>query len=86
MQVRFLAILRKFPRGVLVKKWLLSLVLAAAAIQATGMVLLSENRVLGFLDELEALSLRGESERYCAHLHEQLRVSIRDHSADQVGS
>lgn len=58
----------------------LSLALAATA---AGVVLcLTQARAISFLDELEALSLQGKSDDYCARLHADLRVSVHDHSAD----
>ena len=59
--------------------------LAAAVLAGTyahGAWFLSESRANAFLDELEALSLQGKSPEYCARLHANLKVSIRDHSAD----
>jgi hypothetical protein len=56
----------------------------AAALAATylyGVSTLSESGANRFLDELEALSLQGRSTEYCDRLHEDLRVSISDHSA-----
>jgi hypothetical protein len=58
--------------------------LAVAALAGTygyGMISLTETRANRFLDELEALSLQGKSTEYCARLHANLAVSIRDHSA-----
>jgi hypothetical protein len=47
-----------------------------------GVSSLSRSGATRFLDELEALSLDGKSAEYCDRLHEDLRVSIRDHSAE----
>jgi hypothetical protein len=56
-------------------------VLVIAGVYGTGAVKLSESGANRFVNELEALSLRGESDRYCALLHEDLRVAIRDHTS-----
>jgi hypothetical protein len=52
-----------------------------AATYLYGVLPLSESGATRFLDELEALSLQGKSAEYCARLDDDLRVSIRDHSA-----
>jgi hypothetical protein len=57
---------------------LLALVTAA---YLYGVLSLTGSGANRFLDELEGLSLQGKSTEYCARLHEDLRVSIRDHSA-----
>lgn len=63
-------------------KTLIALLVAVlVASYAYGVVTLSEDRANRFLDELETLSLQGKSTEYCARLHTDLRVSIRDHSA-----
>jgi hypothetical protein len=56
-------------------------VVALAGTYAYGVLTLSESGASGFLDELESLSLQGKSTEYCARLHADLKVSIRDHSA-----
>jgi hypothetical protein len=61
---------------------LVFLLVAAGAAYGFGVVSLSERGANRFLDDLERLSLSGKGEEYCARLHEDLRVSIRDHSAD----
>jgi len=52
-------------------------------IYGIGAVKLSESGANRFLDELETLSLQGKSAEYCARLHDDLSVSIRDHTAPQ---
>ena len=64
------------------KKIVLFLLLVVGAIYGFGFVTLSERGANRFLDELESLSLTGKGQEYCARLHEDLKVSIRDHSAD----
>lgn len=64
------------------KKILSALLVAIVAIYGFGFVTLSETGSNRFLDELETLSMTGRGEEYCARLHEDLKVSIRDHSAD----
>jgi hypothetical protein len=64
------------------KKLVVLLLLAVPAVYGFGFVALSENGANRFLDELERLSLTGKGEEYCSRLHEDLKVSIRDHSAD----
>jgi hypothetical protein len=59
----------------------LILVFALAGTWAYGAFTLSDAGANRFLDELESLSLQGRSDEYCARLHPDLRVSIRDHSA-----
>ena len=61
--------------------WLL--VLTVVAVYGTGAVTLSESGANRFLNELETLSMHGESAAYCALLHEDLVVSVRDHTAPQ---
>lgn len=63
------------------KKILMLLALAAAGIYGTAALKLSESGANSFLNELEDLSLSGKSDEYCARLHEDLAVSIQDHSA-----
>jgi hypothetical protein len=58
------------------------LVLAAAMAYGFGPMHLSNAGANRFLDELESLSQAGKGEEYCARLHADLKVSIRDHSAD----
>jgi hypothetical protein len=50
-------------------------------VYAYGVSSLSRSGAIRFLDDLEALSLHGKSAEYCDRLHDDLRVSIRDHSA-----
>jgi len=54
---------------------------ALAAAYFHGVLALSDTGTRRFLDELETLSIQGRSAEYCARLHPDLRVSIRDHSA-----
>jgi hypothetical protein len=63
-------------------KSMCALVLAVlAGTYAFGLWSLSATHANRFLDELETLSLQGHSAEYCARLHVDLQVSIRDHSA-----
>jgi hypothetical protein len=64
------------------KKIVVVILLALIAIYGYGMVTLSEGASNRFLNELENLSMTGKGEEYCARLHEDLKVSIRDHSAE----
>lgn len=64
------------------KKILALLAVALAAAYSYGILSLSESGANRFLDELETLSLQGRSAEYCARLHPDLRVSVRDHSAE----
>jgi hypothetical protein len=64
------------------KKIAAFLIVALAAVYGFGAMTLSESGAKRFLDELEHLSLAGKGEEYCARLHEDLKVSIRDHSTD----
>jgi hypothetical protein len=64
------------------KKIVVVILLVLVTIYGYGMVTLSEGASNGFLNELEQLSMTGKSEEYCARLHENLKVSIRDHSAE----
>jgi hypothetical protein len=64
-------------------KAILGIVLAAVlGSYGFGFVTLSERGATRFLEQLENLSLQGRSAEYCAHLHQDLAVSIRDRSAD----
>ena len=65
------------------KKILWGVVLIVAGIYGTGALKLSESSANGFLDELESLSLQGKAAEYCALLHDDLTVSIRDHTAPE---
>ena len=47
----------------------------------TAALNLSESGALRFLDEMEKMSLQGKSAQYCARLHDDLRVSIHDHTS-----
>jgi hypothetical protein len=71
----------KFTPGGVVKKIFWALVLAGAGIYGTGAVKLSESGANRFLNQLETLSLQGKGAQYCELLHEDLEVSIRDHTA-----
>ena len=56
-------------------------VLALAGIYGIAAVNLSESGANRFLNDLEHLSLSGQGAEYCARLHEDLTVSVHDHSA-----
>jgi hypothetical protein len=58
------------------------IVLIGAGIYGTGAVALSERGANRFLDALEDLSIQGKGDDYCARLHDELEVSIDDHSAE----
>jgi hypothetical protein len=63
-------------------RYLLVLICAAlVGAYVYGVSSLSESGAQRFLDQLEALSLQGRSAEYCARLHADLEVSVRDHSA-----
>jgi hypothetical protein len=64
------------------KKILMTILLLVLAVYGYGWVTLSEAGSNHFLNELENLSMTGKGEEYCARLHEDLKVSIRDHSAE----
>jgi hypothetical protein len=66
--------------------WLAALLLTtvAVAVYSTGAIKLSESSAIRFLNELETLSLQEKSDAYCALLHDDLTVSIRDHTAPQM--
>jgi hypothetical protein len=64
------------------KKIVVVILLVLVTIYGYGMVTLSEGASNRFLNELEQLSMTGKGEEYCARLHENLKVSIRDHSAE----
>jgi hypothetical protein len=64
------------------KKIVVVILLSLLTIYGYGRVKLSESASNRFLNELEQLSMTGKGEEYCARLHEDLKVSIRDHSAD----
>jgi hypothetical protein len=64
-----------------VKKILWLLFVGVAFVYGIGAAKLSESSASAFIDELETLSLRGESGPYCARLHEKLTVSINDRTA-----
>jgi hypothetical protein len=57
-------------------------IVAVVAVYFYGPLSLSESGANRFLDELETLSLQGKGSEYCSRLHPDLRVSVRDHSAD----
>jgi len=63
--------------------WLLPMIVAVA-VYGTGAWKLSEGSVNRFLNDLETLSLQEKSDAYCALLHEDLTVSIRDHTSPQM--
>jgi len=65
-----------------VKKIIILLLLVAAAVYGTAAITLSESGANRFLNELEDLTISGQGAEYCARLHDELRVSISDHSAD----
>jgi hypothetical protein len=50
-------------------------------IYGSGYARLSESAANRFLDELETLSLQGHGAEYCARLHEDIKVSIKDFTA-----
>jgi hypothetical protein len=58
------------------------LILAALGVYGTAAVSLSESGANRFLNQLEDLSIQGKDAEYCALLHEDLTVSINDHSAN----
>jgi len=60
--------------------WFVPLIVAVA-VYGTGAWRLSESSANRFLNELETLSLQEKSDAYCARLHEDLTVSIRDHTS-----
>ena len=60
---------------------LLAATLTLACIYGTAAYNLSESGEVRFLDELEKLSLQGKSDAYCARLHPDMSVSIRDHTS-----
>jgi hypothetical protein len=64
------------------KKIAVVILLSLLASYGYGRVTLSESASNRFLNELEHLSMTGKGEEYCARLHEDLQVSIRDHSAE----
>ena len=64
------------------KKFLLLVLLVVAGVYAYGAILFSESGSERFLDELETLSLQGNSKEFCDRLHEDMAVSIDDRSAD----
>jgi hypothetical protein len=64
------------------KKIVVVILISLLAIYGYGWVTLSEGASNRFLNDLENLSMTGKGEQYCARLHEDLKVSIRDHSAE----
>jgi len=62
--------------------FVIALVVALAGTYSYGVLSLTESGANRFLDDLEALSLQGKGREYCARLHPDLHVSVRDHSAD----
>jgi hypothetical protein len=65
------------------KKLLALIALVAVGVYGVGMVNLSELGANRFLSALEDLSMRGEAEQFCQRLHEDLEVSIDDHTAEE---
>jgi len=65
-----------------VKRIATLLLIAVAGIYGIAAFNLSESGANRFLNELEDLSLSGQGKEYCALLHEDLTVSISDHSGD----
>jgi len=53
-----------------------------AGIFGSSAITLSESGTNRFLDQLEDLSIQGNGAAYCALLHDDLKVSIKDHSAE----
>jgi hypothetical protein len=66
-----------------VKKIFWLLFAGIAGVYGVGAVKLSESGANQFINELETLSLRGESALYCARLHDDLTVSINDRTAPE---
>ena len=64
------------------KKFLLLVVFGLLGVQAYGAIIFSEGGANGFLNELEDLSLSGKGQEYCDRLHDDMKVSIDDRSAD----
>jgi len=60
------------------------LLIIAVGVCGTGALKLSESGANGFLNELETLSLQGKSDEYCARLHDDLSVSISDHTSPRM--
>ncbi|MDF0674312.1 MAG: hypothetical protein P0120_08210 [Nitrospira sp.] len=56
--------------------------IALAGTYGTAAVNLSESGANRFLNDLEHLSLSAQGKEYCARLHDDLKVSTQDHSAD----
>jgi hypothetical protein len=63
------------------KKFVILLLAVAAGVYGIAAINLSEAGANRFLNELEDLTISGRGEEYCARLHDDLSVSIRDHSA-----
>jgi hypothetical protein len=68
----------------MLKKILWLLVLIALGIYGTPAFTLSESGANRFLDKLESLSLQGHANEYCARLHEDLKASVKDHTAPDL--
>ena len=64
------------------KKLLLLVVLGLLGVQAYGAIVFSETGANSFLNELEDLSLSGKGQEYCDRLHDDMKVSIDDRSAN----
>jgi hypothetical protein len=64
------------------KKVVTLLLVVVAGIYGIAAINLSESGANRFLNELEHHSLSGQGEEYCAKLHEDLTVSISDHSTE----
>jgi hypothetical protein len=63
------------------KKLLWLIALGIAGVYVHSAIVFSETGANGFLNDLEHLSIAGKGDEYCARLHEDLAVSIQDHSA-----
>jgi len=63
------------------KKVLILLAICVLAVYGTAAATLSASGANHFINELEALSLAGKADEYCARLHVNATVSIRDRTA-----
>jgi hypothetical protein len=52
--------------------------LAAMAMWGWPAIALSEKASIEYLDELDALSVQGQAEKYCERMHDDLVVAVRD--------
>lgn len=57
---------------------LVLIALAAVVVWGWPAIALSEKAAIGYLDELDALSVQGQPEKYCEHMHDDLAVAVRD--------